>query len=103
MTGLLYNQFALTIAISVGLSGINSLTLSPALCAVFLRPEKKAKKNAFFRGFNRLFEAMSTGYANSVKVLSKAWVPVMLVFVGLIALTVLLFERGAHRVRARGG
>jgi HAE1 family hydrophobic/amphiphilic exporter-1 len=39
MTGLLYNQFALTIAISVFLSGINFLTLSPALCAVFLRPE----------------------------------------------------------------
>jgi len=91
MTGLLYNQFALTIAISVGLSGINSLTLSPALCAVFLRPEK-GEKNAFFRGFNRLFEALSTGYANSVEVLSKAWVPVMLVFAGLIALTVLLFE-----------
>jgi len=91
MTGLLYNQFALTIAISVFLSGINSLTLSPALCGVFLRAEK-GEKNAFFQTFNRLFEALSTGYANSVKVLSKAWVPVMLVFAGLIALTALLFE-----------
>jgi HAE1 family hydrophobic/amphiphilic exporter-1 len=91
MTGMLYNQFALTIAISVFLSGINSLTLSPALCAVFLRPES-GKKNAFFRAFNRTFDALSNGYANSVKVLSKAWVPVMLVFVGLIALTGFLFK-----------
>jgi len=92
MTGMLYNQFALTIAISVFLSGINSLTLSPALCAVFLRPESDDKKNAFFRAFNRTFDALSNGYANSVKVLSKAWVPVMLVFVGLIALTGFLFK-----------
>jgi HAE1 family hydrophobic/amphiphilic exporter-1 len=90
MTGLLYNQFALTIAISVFLSGINSLTLSPALCGVFLRPES-GKKNAFFRAFNRTFDALANGYASSVKMLSKAWVLVMLVFAGLIAVTVLLF------------
>ena len=92
MTGLLYNQFALTIAISVFLSGINSLTLSPALCGVFLRPET-GEKNAFFRAFNKTFDALSTGYANSVKLLSRFWVPVMLVFAGLIAVTVLLFEQ----------
>jgi HAE1 family hydrophobic/amphiphilic exporter-1 len=90
MTGLLYNQFALTIAIAVLLSGINSLTLSPALCGVFLRPES-GKKNAFFRAFNRAFDALSNGYANAVKLLCKIWVPVMLVFAGLIAFTVFLF------------
>ena len=62
MTGLLYNQFALTIAISVGLSGINSLTLSPALCGVLLRPES-GKKNVFFRAFNRGFDALANGYS----------------------------------------
>jgi len=91
MTGLLYNQFALTIAIAVGLSGINSLTLSPALCAVFLRPETGGK-NAFFRAFNRGFDALSNGYANSVRTLSKVWVLVMLVFAGLVVLTVILFK-----------
>jgi len=91
MTGLLYNQFALTIAISVGLSGINSLTLSPALCGVFLRPEK-GEKNAFFRAFNRGFDALSSGYAGAVKVLSRVWVLVLLAFAGLCALTVVLFE-----------
>jgi HAE1 family hydrophobic/amphiphilic exporter-1 len=92
MTGQLYNQFSLTIAISVFLSGFNSLTLSPALCAVFLRPEGDKKKNAFFRAFNRSFEALANGYANSVKVLSRAWVLVMLAFAGLIALTVFMFN-----------
>ena len=47
MTGLLYNQFSLTIAIAVALSGINALTLSPALCAILLRPP--GKKNIVFR------------------------------------------------------
>ena len=82
---MLYNQFALTIAISVGLSGINSLTLSPALCAVFLRPET-GKKNAFFRGFNRGFDALANGYASSVKSALQAVVSVLLVFAGLCAL-----------------
>jgi HAE1 family hydrophobic/amphiphilic exporter-1 len=91
MTGLLYNQFALTIAISVGLSGFNSLTLSPALCAVFLRPQT-GKKNAFFRAFNHSFDALSNGYASSVAVLSKAWILVFLVFAGLCVLTVILFR-----------
>jgi hydrophobe/amphiphile efflux-1 (HAE1) family protein len=91
MTGLLYNQFSLTIAISVFLSGINSLTLSPALSAVFLRPEK-GKKNAFFRAFNRLFDALASGYATSVKWLSKGWVLVMLAFVGLCVAAGYLFK-----------
>ena len=52
MTGLLYNQFSLTIAIAVGLSGINSLTLSPALCAILLRPPS-GQKNVQIEGAQR--------------------------------------------------
>ena len=91
MTGQIYNQFALTIAIAVGLSGINSLTLSPALAAVFLRAEGDSAKNVFFRGFNRLFEALSNGYAKSVETLSRVWILMALVFAGLVALMVSLF------------
>jgi HAE1 family hydrophobic/amphiphilic exporter-1 len=91
MTGLIYNQFALTIAIAVGLSGINSLTLSPALAAVFLRAEGDSVKNVFFRGFNRMFDALSNGYARSVETLSRMWILVALVFAGLVALMVSLF------------
>ena len=91
MTGLLYNQFSLTIAIAVGLSGINSLTLSPALCAILLRPPS-GKKNVFFRGFNRFFDALSSGYARSVELMTKVWYLVLLVFAGLCALAFVLFD-----------
>ncbi len=90
MTGQLYNQFALTIAISVGISAINSLSLSPALCAVLLRPES-GRKNVLFRGFNSGFTWLSSAYARSVGVLSRLWVLVLLVFAGLIAVCYLVF------------
>jgi hydrophobe/amphiphile efflux-1 (HAE1) family protein len=86
MTGLLYNQFALTIAMAVGLSGINSLTLSPALCAVFLR-KGSGKTNAFFRAFNNGFNKLANGYAASVKVMARMWYLVLAAFVGLCLLT----------------
>jgi HAE1 family hydrophobic/amphiphilic exporter-1 len=89
MTGLLYNQFSLTIAIAVALSGINALTLSPALCAILLRPP--GKKNVVFRAFNRGFEALASGYASSVRLLSGVWFLVLLAFGGLCALAFLAF------------
>ncbi len=91
MTGQLYNQFSLTIAISVGLSGFNSLTLSPALAAVFLRPDS-AKKNRLAQGFNTAFDKLSTGYASLVETLSKLWWLVAIAFIGLCFLAVMLFE-----------
>ena len=90
MTGMLYNQFALTIAIAVGLSGFNSLTLSPALAGILLRPET-GEKNRFFRAFNTGFDKLASGYGNAVKPLSKSWL-VGLVFIGLCALTLILFK-----------
>jgi HAE1 family hydrophobic/amphiphilic exporter-1 len=58
ITGRLYQQFAITIAISVAISSINALTLSPALSAALLRPpgEKKGMLDGFFQAFNRRFE-----------------------------------------------
>ena len=64
VTGRLYNQFALTVAISVGISAFNSLTLSPALSAAFLR-HRPASNFAPFRWFNAGFERLSHGYAAS--------------------------------------
>jgi HAE1 family hydrophobic/amphiphilic exporter-1 len=90
MTGMLYNQFALTIAMAVGLSGFNSLTLSPALCAVLLRPGS-GKTNTFFRAFNKGFEKLSSGYAASVKVMARMWYVVLAVFIGLCLLTAFWF------------
>src|SRR5580698_5041421 len=64
ITGRLYQQFAVTIAISVILSAFNALTLSPALSALLLRPrtESRGPLGAFFRWFNRMFERATNGY-----------------------------------------
>ncbi|MEN9685626.1 MAG: hypothetical protein RLZZ28_1412, partial [Bacteroidota bacterium] len=66
ITGRLYQQFAITIAISVALSAFNALTLSPALAAILLKPKKpNAKKGLlqkFFDGFNKYFDRFTGGY-----------------------------------------
>jgi len=65
MTGSLYNQFALAIAFSVALSGINSLTLSPALCGMLLKP-KVPNNFAFFRWFEKGYERLLDKYKRAV-------------------------------------
>jgi hydrophobic/amphiphilic exporter-1 (mainly G- bacteria), HAE1 family len=64
ITGRLYQQFAVTIAVSVILSAFNALTLSPALAALLLRPKQESKGplRRFFNGFNRVFERATNGY-----------------------------------------
>jgi len=64
ITGRLYQQFAITIAISVAISSINALTLSPALSAMLLRPpsEQKSRLQPFYDGFNRIFDRITEQY-----------------------------------------
>jgi HAE1 family hydrophobic/amphiphilic exporter-1 len=64
ITGRLYQQFAVTIAISMLISAFNALSLSPALSALLLRPRKESRGplGMFFRGFNRVFGAATNGY-----------------------------------------
>ncbi len=64
ITGKLYQQFAVTIAISVIISAFNALTLSPALSSLILKPKKKTRGplGAFYRGFNTLFGRATNGY-----------------------------------------
>jgi HAE1 family hydrophobic/amphiphilic exporter-1 len=66
ITGQLYKQFAVTIAISVMISAFNALSLSPALSALLLRPKKRAwgPIGAFFDWFNRIFGRATDGYVN---------------------------------------
>ncbi len=81
ITGQLYRQFALTIAISVGLSAFNSLTLSPALCAVLLKPPA-GEKIWPFRKFNDGFTWLADRFSRSVRVTARLW-PVMFLLVAL--------------------
>ena len=66
ITGRLYQQFAITIAISVLFSAFNALSLSPALSALLLRPRKESRGplGAFFRWFNRVFSRTTDGYVS---------------------------------------
>ncbi len=83
--GLLNQQFAVTIAVSVLISAFNALTLSPALSALLLRPRKEAKGplGRFFRWFNRSFEKVTGGYVSWSQILIRRWVIAMLLLVGL--------------------
>ena len=66
LVGSMYKQFALTIAISVLLSAFNALSLTPALCAMLLKPPRpmRGPLGAFFRGFNKVFDATTKGYVS---------------------------------------
>ncbi|HZB90659.1 MAG TPA: efflux RND transporter permease subunit, partial [Stellaceae bacterium] len=91
ITGRLYNQFALTIAMSVALSAFNSLTLSPALCAVLLRREKPSQF-ILFRKFNEGFDWGRHAYADSVRHLIGARWLALLVFAVALAVTYWLYS-----------
>ena len=86
ITGQLYRQFALTIAVATVFSSINALTMSPALAALVLRlpPEKK---NAFFRGFDKLFSRTENGYTNMTKSLVRRTGLMLLLAAGLAGYT----------------
>jgi len=84
VTGQLYNQFALTIAISVALSAFNSLTLSPALSAVFLRNQGPSKFLPF-RLFNAGFTRSANGYAWSIRhLIGIRWIAMAFFVLGLL-------------------
>jgi len=90
-TGLMYQQFALTIAFSVGISAFNAITLTPALSALFLSHHKQ-NENWFFRGVNRVINAAQEGYRRGVGVLIASRSLVMMIFFGLIVLTAMIFQ-----------
>ena len=70
ITGQLYQQFAVTIAISVIISAFNALTLSPALCAMLLKPKVKGSGplQKFYDGFNRMFAKVTGGYVGICRI-----------------------------------
>ena len=86
ITGELYRQFALTIAVATVFSSISALTLSPALAAMVLRlpPENK---HAFFRGFDRLFSKTENGYMSVVKGAVRRTALMLLLALGLMTFT----------------
>ncbi|MAE23648.1 MAG: hydrophobe/amphiphile efflux-1 family RND transporter [Pseudomonas sp.] len=92
LAGQMYKQFAITIAVSVVISGIVALTLSPALCALLLKPGHH-EPAAPFRAFNRFFDKATEGYGAGVRFFLKRSLVGLLLFGGMIALIMLLFSR----------
>jgi multidrug efflux pump len=103
ISGQFYRQFALTIAFSTLISAFNSLTLSPALCAILLQPHG-ARNDAFsriingtvgwfFNGFNRLFGLATTAYSHGVARLIRASAVVFIIYLGFLALTWFSFTK----------
>ncbi len=100
-SGVFYQQFAITLAVAILISAVNALTLSPALCALLLKPhdheqegehKKKNLKERFFTAFNAGFDSMNNKYTSSLKFLGrKKWITAiaLLVFTGI---TWLLFS-----------
>ena len=86
ITGQLYRQFAITIAVATIFSSINALTMSPALAALLLRlpPEKK---NFFFRGFDKFFAKTENGYTNVIKMFTRRSGIMLVLALGLTGLT----------------
>jgi multidrug efflux pump len=94
LVGNMYKQFALTIAISVLLSAFNALTLTPALCALMLKPPKpmRGPLGAFFRGFNKVFEITTNGYVSGSRILVRKGI-LTIGLVGLVVLGAIFFAK----------
>ncbi|MDT0676406.1 efflux RND transporter permease subunit [Autumnicola musiva] len=92
-TGVFYEQFGVTLIVAIAISAVNALTLSPALCALFLKPhndEKDKKKNVlqrFYSSFNTAFDATIKRYGKSLSFLYKhAWITVAILLLSVAAI-----------------
>lgn len=92
-SGIFFRQFGLTLAIAIILSAINALTLSPALCALFLKPndgkEKKGILKQFYYYFNKFFSAMTDKYKHLLSFMGEKthrWIPIVMIafFAGIL-------------------
>jgi hydrophobic/amphiphilic exporter-1 (mainly G- bacteria), HAE1 family len=91
-TGILFRQFALTIAFSVSISAFNALTLTPALSAIFLGHHRERAQGRFFRGFNRGVEWITNGYRSTVRYAIGWRFAALLLFVGVLGATYWLYQ-----------
>jgi multidrug efflux pump len=91
VTGTLYQQFAVTIAISVVISGVMALTLAPALAAILIKAHHGEKKG-FFRWFEAMFTRLTRGYVGAVARMLQGWPIALGAFAAVILGIVLMFR-----------
>ncbi len=92
-SGIIYKQFALTIAVSMGFSAFLALSFTPALCATILKPTHEHKKNVVYRGFNRVFDWVTHTYSGHIGSATRHAPRWMLVFVVIVAFTGFLYTK----------
>jgi len=83
LVGVMFKQFGLTISAATVFSSINALSLSPALCAILMRPSKQ-KKNFFYRGFNWTLDLATKGYVGVVGMAVRKFAISLIVFLGVV-------------------
>ena len=97
-SGVFYQQFAITLAVAILISAINALTLSPALCALLLKPHKdsihanKNLKDRFFIAFNTNFDRMNNKYVQSLRFLGRKKIISVVGLLVFTAITIFLFQ-----------
>ncbi len=91
ITGKLYQQFGVTISVAVVFSAINALTLSPALCALLLRPRSESR-NRFAEFFDRFMKKSTGNYMNAVRVVIRKSFMVMVAFAMMTAASLLVMR-----------
>ena len=91
-TGILFRQFALTIAFSISISAFNALTLTPALSAILLGREH-GEKNWFFRQVDRAINGVTEGYRRTLRLFLRIKLIAAVLFLGALGLTFLVFQR----------
>ena len=99
ITGSLYQQFAITVAVSVLFSSVNALTLSPALCALLLRKQKplRGPLGAFFRLFNKIFDKSTNAYVGFTSIVTRK------ISIGVMFILILTVAMGFLGKRIPGG
>lgn len=96
-TGVFYKQFGITLAVAIVISAVNALTLSPALCAIFLKPHNKSDlhdkglKQRFYTSFNTAFELMTKRYQKSISFfINRKWMAIGLIVIFTGGLVILM-------------
>src|SRR6202044_1885044 len=92
-TGILFRQFALTIAFSVSISAFNALTLAPALAAILLGRIEHKQKNWFFRQVDRVLDAINRGYVRSLRTFLRFEVLALILFAIGLGLAYLVYTK----------
>ena len=94
-SGTFYREFGVTMAVSIVISALNALTLSPALCAIFLKPHSKdehkklSRVDRFHMAFNTQYDKTNTKYQKVVeKIINHRWISSLAVILGIVALVV---------------